>query len=132
MASRSHMTSPSHDSALPRALDFTESSHNVLRKEAYFIDLIDPEDVKTEVKKYHPDPADLPRGQMNQLQYLLTQFKTNDLRMAFIKLITTVGGGAPKAFDTIPTTKAGIMKDLLCLIYDHKSMMIDTDVNSYR
>jgi hypothetical protein len=132
MASHLHSTSPSHESALPRAFVFTKSPLNVLRKEAYLIDFNDPEDVKTEVKKYHLDPADLPRGQVNQLQFLVTQFKAQDMRMALIKLITIVGGRALKAFHPIPTTKAGIAKDFLRLIYDHKSMMIDTDANSYR
>jgi len=95
MASHLHSTSPSHESALPRAFVFTESPLNVLRKEAYLIDFTDPEDVKTEVKKYHIDPADLSRGQVNQLQFLVTQFKAQDMKMALIKLITIVGGRAP-------------------------------------
>jgi hypothetical protein len=32
----------------------------------------------------------------------------------------------------MPSTKAKLVKDFLCLIYDHKSMMIDTDETSYR
>ncbi len=52
--------------------------------------------------------------------------------MAFIKLITIVGGSTPKAFLPIATTKSQIVKDFLCLIYDHKSMMIDTVKTSYR
>ncbi len=51
--------------------------------------------------------------------------------MAFIKLITIVGGAATTAFLPMPLTKAKLVKDFLCLIYDHKSMMIDTDETSY-
>ncbi len=51
--------------------------------------------------------------------------------MAFIKLITIVGGAATTAFFLMPSTKAKSMKAFLCLIYDHKSMLIDTDETSY-
>jgi hypothetical protein len=52
--------------------------------------------------------------------------------MAFIKLITIVGGVTTTAFLPMPSTKAKLVKDFLCLIYNHKSMMIDTDETSYR
>ncbi len=51
--------------------------------------------------------------------------------MAFIKLITIVGGAATTEFLPMPSMKAKLVKDFLCLIYDHKSMMIDTDETSY-
>jgi hypothetical protein len=51
--------------------------------------------------------------------------------MALIKLITIVGGEATTAFLPMPSTKAKLAKDFLCLIYDLKSMMIDTDETSY-
>lgn len=101
-------------------------------KEAYLIDFLDPEDVKTECTKYLKDPSDLPRGQENQLSYLVMKFKAQDLKVALVKLITIVGGFAPRAFHPIATTKASIAKDFLRLIYDHKSMMIDIDESSYR
>ncbi len=52
--------------------------------------------------------------------------------MAFIKLITIGGGAATTAFLPMPLTKAKLVKDFLCLIYNHKSMMIDTDETSYQ
>ena len=131
LASNSHSTSPSSESSRPRALDFSKA-RSVLTKEPYLIDFTDPEDVKAESIKYLNDPADLPLGQVNQLSFLVNKFKAQDLKMALVKLITIVGGLAPKAFHPIPTTKAGIVKDFLRLIFDHKSMMIDTAENSYR
>ena len=131
MTGRSPSTSPSHESASARALDFSAPLIG-LPKEAYLIDFADPEDVKTECLKYLNDPIDLPRGQENQLSYLVTKFKAQDMKMALVKLITIVGGLAPKFFHPIANTKASIVKDFLRLIYDHKSMMIDTDVSSYR
>jgi hypothetical protein len=56
---------------------------------------------------------------------------TKDIQMAFIKLITIVGGAATTAFFPMPSTKAKLVKDFLCLIYNHKSMMINTDETSY-
>jgi hypothetical protein len=103
-----------------------------LTKEPYLIDFTNPEDVKAESIKYLNNPANLPLSQVNQLSFLVNKFKAQDLKMALVKLITIVGGLAPKAFHPIPTTKAGIVKDFLHLIFDHKSMMIDTAENSYR
>jgi hypothetical protein len=63
--------------------------------------------------------------------FFLNNLKVKDIQMAFIKLITIVEGAATTAFPPMPSTKAKIVKDFLCLIYDHKSMMIDTDETSY-
>jgi hypothetical protein len=115
----------------PRALYFSNPT-SVSKKEPHFIDFINPEDVKSECLKYLTDVDDLPRGQENQLSFLVNKFKPRDIQMAFIKLITIVGGSALKAFLPIATTKSQIVNDFLCLIYNHKSMMIDTVKTSYR
>jgi hypothetical protein len=82
--------------------------------------------------KYLPDASDLPLGQESQFTFLLNNLKAKDIQMAFIKLITIVGGAATTAFLPMPSTKAKLVKDFLCLIYNHKSMMIETDETSYR
>ncbi len=120
----------STSSTPPRALYFSNPT-SVSKKEPYLIDFINPEDVKSECLKYLTDADDLPHGQENQLSFLVNKFKPQDIQMAFIKLITIVGGSAPKAFLPIATTKSQIVKDFLCLIHDHKSMMIDTVKTSY-
>ncbi len=127
MATQSISTS----STAPRALYFSNPT-SVLKKEPYLIDFIDPKDVKSECLKYLTDADDLPRGQENQLSFLVNEFKPQDIQMAFIKLVTIVGGSALKAFLPIATTKSQIVKDFLCLIYDHKSMMVDTVKMSHR
>ena len=112
----------------PRALSFT-----VPKKDAYLIDFVDPEDVKNECMKYVSGDDELPSGQAHQLAFLINKFKLKDLQMALIKLITIVGGQAPDTFLPIATTKTQLVKDFLCLIYDHKSMLIDTsETTSYR
>jgi hypothetical protein len=66
------------------------------------------------------------------LTFLLNNLKLKDIQMAFIKLITIVDGAATTtAFLPMLSTKAKLVKDFLCLFYDHKSMMIDTDETSY-
>jgi hypothetical protein len=118
-------------SNLARNLDFRNLPVHA-KKKPYLIDFCNPINVKSKCLKYLPDASDLPLGQESQLTFLLNNLKIKDIQMAFIKLITIVGGAATTAFLPMPSTKAMLVKDFLCLIYDHKSMMIDTDETSYR
>ncbi len=117
-------------SNLVRALNFGNLLVHA-EKEPYLIDFCDPVDVKSECLKYLPDESDLPLGQESQSTFLLNNLKVKDIQMAFIKLITIVGGAATTAFLPVPSIKAKLVKDFLCLIYDYKSMMIDSDETSY-
>ncbi len=121
----------SDSSNLVHALDFANLPDHT-KKELSLIDFCDPVDVKSECLKYLSDARDLPLGQESQLTFLLNNLKLKDIQMDFIKLITIVGGAATTAFLPMPSTKAKLVKDFLCLIYDHKSMMINTDETSYR
>ncbi len=120
----------SDSSNLVHALDFANLPDHT-KKEPYLIDFCDPIDVKSKCLKYLSDARDLPLSQESQLTFLLNNLKLKDIQMAFIKLITIVGGAATTAFLPMPSTKAKVVKDFLCLINDHKSMMIDTDETSY-
>ncbi len=120
----------SDSSNFVHALDFANLPDHT-KKEPYFIDFGDPIDVMSKCLKYLSDARDLPLGQESQLTFLLNNLKLKDIQMAFIKLITIVGGAATTAFLPMPSTKAKLVKDFLCLIYDHKSIMIDTDETSY-
>jgi hypothetical protein len=121
----------SNSSNLTRALDFGNLLVHA-KKEPYFIDFCNPVDVKSKCLKYLPDASDLPLDQESQLTILLNNLKVKDVQMAFIKLITIVEGAATTAFLPMPSMKAKLVKDFLCLIYDHKSMMNDTDETSYQ
>jgi hypothetical protein len=101
------------------------------KKELYLINFCDPSDVKSKCLQYLADESDLLLSQESQLTFLLNNLKVKDIQMAFIKLITIVGGAATTAFFSMPSMKAKLVKDFLCLIYNHKSMMIDTDETSY-
>jgi hypothetical protein len=112
------------------ALDFGNLPVHA-KKEPYLIDFCNPIDVKSKCLKYLANASDLSLGQKSQLIFLLNNLKVKDIQMAFIKLIAIVGGAATTAFLPTPSTKVKLVKDFLCLIYDHKSMMIDTDETSY-
>jgi hypothetical protein len=118
-----------NSSNLVHALDFANLLDQHTKKEPYLID--DPVDVKSECLKYLSDARDIPLGQESQLTFLLNNLNLKKIQMAFIKLITIVGGAATTAFIPMPSKKAKLVKDFLCLIHDHKSMMIDTDETSY-
>jgi hypothetical protein len=133
LLSQSTMTTSSMQSNsfnLVHALDFANLPDHT-KKEPYLIDFCDPIHVKSKCLKYLSDARDLPLSQESQLTFLLNNLKLKDIQMAFIKLITIVGGAATTAFLLMPSTKAKVVKDFLCLIYNHKSMMIDTDETSY-
>jgi hypothetical protein len=133
LSSQSTMTTSSkqsNSSNLARTLDFGNLPVHA-KKEPYLIDFCVPVDVKSECLKYLPEASDLPLGQESQFTFLLNNLKVKDIQMAFIKLITIVGGTATTAFLPMPSTKVKLVKDFLCLIYNHKSMMIDTDETSY-
>jgi hypothetical protein len=120
----------SNSSNLVRALDFANLLDHT-KKKPYLIDFCNPIDVKSKCLKYLSDARDLPLGQESQLMFLLNNLKLKD-QMAFIKLIPIVEGAATTAFLPMPSTKATLVTDFLCLIYNHKSMMIDTDETTYQ
>jgi hypothetical protein len=118
-------------SNLVRALDFASLPDQHTKKEPYLINFCDTVDVESECLKYLSDARDIPLGQKSQLIFLLNNLKLKDIQMAFIKLITIVGGAATTAFIPMPSKKSKLVKDFLCLIHNHKSMMINTDEASY-
>jgi hypothetical protein len=118
-------------SNLVHALDFANLLDHT-KKEPHLIDFCNPIDVESKCLKYLFDARDLPLGQESQLTFLLNNLKLNDIQMVLIKLITIVGGAATTAFLSMSSMKAKSVKDFLCLIYNHKSMMIETDETSYR
>ena len=115
-----------------RPLKFTYLLDQHTKKEPHLIDFCDTIDVESKCLKYLSDARDISLGQESQLTFLLNNLKLKDIQMAFIKLITIVGGAATTAFIPMPSKKEKLVKDFLCLIHDHKSMMIDTDETSYQ
>ncbi len=113
----------SDSSNLVCALDFANLPVHT-KKEPYLIDFCNPVDVKSECLKYLSDARDLPLSQESQLMFLLNNLKLEDIQMAFIKLITIVGGAATTAFCPMPyeSKVSGRlpMLDLRSQIYDDR------------
>jgi hypothetical protein len=77
--------------------------------------------------------ADLPIDQQSQISFLIRKFNSSAISIAaFSMLIGKVGGAAPMALFPLPTKKEDLIQQFLCLIYDTKSMMINTKEDCYR
>ena len=99
---------------------------------AEYIDFWNSAQVKAECLKYLKNPADLPKDQKTQISSLVRKFNASSITVAFSMLIGKVAGVAPMAFFPLPTKKEDLIQKFLCLIYDTKSMMINTEVECYR
>ncbi len=97
-----------------------------------YINFCDSAQVKTELLKYIKSAADLPIDQEAQISFLLRKFNSSALTAAFTMLIGKVAGVAPTAFFLLPPKKEDLIKKFLSLIYDTKSMIINTEENCYR
>ena len=103
-----------------------------VKKSAEYIDFCDSAQVKIECLKYTKTATGLPSDQETQISFLLRKFKPSAISTAFSMLIGKVGGSAPKAFFPLPSKKKELIEQFLCLIYDTKSMMINTELECYR
>ncbi len=117
--------------AVKKKLKFSPQSNNCAKKQAFLLKFCDRDEVKIESLKYVKHEANLPINQENQLPFLLNQFQVRDIQASFYKLIGEVGGVASSAFTPMSSQKK-LINEFLCLIYDHKSMLIDTVELSYR
>jgi hypothetical protein len=70
--------------------------------------------------------------QQTQISFLVRKFNASALTTAFSMLIGKVAGAAPIAFFPLPSKKEELVQSFLCLIYDTKSMMINTEEECYR
>ncbi len=96
-----------------------------------YIDFCDSAQVKTELLKYIKSAADLPVDQEAQNSFLVRKFNSSALTAAFSMLIGKVAGVAPIAFFPLQPKKEDLIKKILSLIYDTKSMIINTEENCY-
>jgi hypothetical protein len=101
------------------------------KKQAFLINFCDCNQVKTKCRKYLKHLVDLPINQESQSTFFLHKFLLKDIQASCYKLVGKVGGVASSAFIPMPSTKARLIEQFLCLIYDHKTMMIDMDTVSY-
>jgi hypothetical protein len=102
------------------------------KKPAYSVNFCNSAETLAECFKYVTNPKSIPKDQELQLTFLLDQYKPNDLRIAFCQLIGKVGGSAMTAFQPLPNQKNQLIKSCLALIYDTKSMLVDTSKNALK
>jgi hypothetical protein len=110
----------------------TKSTSSGVKKSAEYIDFCDSAQVKNECLKYTTTATGLPSDQQTQISFLLSKFKPSAISTAFSMLIGKVGGSAPMVFFPLPSKKKELIEQFLCLIYDTKSMMINTELECYR
>jgi hypothetical protein len=102
------------------------------KKPAYSVNSCNSAETLAEWLKYVTDPKSVPKDQELQLTFLLDQYKPNDLRIAFCQLIGKVGGSATTAFQPLPHRKNQLIKSFQALIYDTKSMLVDTSKDAFK
>ncbi len=112
--------------AVKKKLKFSPESNNGEKKQAFLINLCNRNEVKIKCLKYLKHAVDLPINQESQLTFLLNQFQARDIQASFYKLIGEVGGVASSAFTPMSLQNKKLINEFLCLIYDHKSMLINT------
>jgi hypothetical protein len=110
----------------------TKSTSSGVKKSAEYIDFCDSAQVKNECLKYTTTATGLPSDQQTQISFLLRKFKPSAISTAFSMLIGKVGGSAPMVFFPLPSKKEELIEQFLCLIYDTKSMIINTELECYR
>lgn len=109
----------------------TKNTSSVVKKKAEYIDFCDEAQVKLECTKYIK-ASELPIDQQSQISFLVRKFNASAITAAFSMLIGKVAGAAPMAFFPLPSKKEDLIQQFLCLIYDTKSMMINTEEECYR
>ena len=74
----------------------------------------------------------MPKDQKTQTSSHVRKFNASGITIAFSMLIGKVAGVAPMAFFPLPTKKEDLIQQFSCLIYNTKSMMINTEVECYQ
>jgi hypothetical protein len=122
----------SMSSDVMKKLKFSPDVKNVAKKPAFLINFCNRDHVEIKCLKYLKHFVDLPINQKGQLTFLLNQFQAKEIQASFYQMIGKVGGVATSAFLPMAMRKTKLINENLCLVYDHKSMMINTDKNTYR
>ena len=110
----------------------TKNTSSVVKKKAEYIDFRDEAQVKLECTKYIK-ASELPIDQQSQISFLVRKFNASAITAAFSMLIGKVAGELLLwLFFPLPSKKEDLIQQFLCLIYDTKSMMINTELECYR
>ncbi len=118
-------------SDVKKKLKFSPEAKIGLKKPAFLISFCNRDQVRIQCMKYLKHSVNLLINQERQLMFLLNKFQAREIKAFFYKLIGKVGGLATSVFLPMSVRKTKLIDEFLCLIYDHKSMMINTDKPSY-
>jgi hypothetical protein len=66
------------------------------------------------------------------ITFLASRFKPVDIKVAFAALIGPVGGSTQTAFYPLPSQRAKLVESFLELVFNEKSMLVDTGKESFR
>ncbi len=92
---------------------------------AYAIDWTDSRVLTLETMKYSKS-NNIEQTQESMITFLVSQFKLVDIKVAFAVLIGKVGGSAQAAFYPLPSQRAKLVESFLELVFNEKSMLVDT------
>jgi hypothetical protein len=98
---------------------------------AYNVDWLNSTLTKNKCLK-HTCEKNLPYSQEGQLTFLLGEYQTSEIKTAFADAIGKVGTATQKAFYPLPLRKEKFMSSFLELIYNGKSIMVDSSKDSFR
>jgi len=102
------------------------------KMELYSIDWTDSDKLRLEAMKYDNIPEDMVLTQENVIRFLVNESKTPMIKSAFSLLIGKVGNTAIKVFMPIPTKRDRLIEEFLVLIFNIKSIMVDTEEHEFK
>jgi hypothetical protein len=92
---------------------------------AYAINWTDSRVTILETMKYQK-ANNIEQTQESMITFLASHFKPVDIKVAFGVFIGKVGGNAPTAFYPLPSQRAKLVESFLELVFNEKSMLVDT------
>jgi hypothetical protein len=98
---------------------------------AYAIDWTDSRIAMLETMKYQK-ANNIEQTQESVINLLENQFKPVHIKLAFAALIGKVGGSALTAFYQLPSQRAKLVEHFLELVFNEKSMLVDTVKKPFR
>ncbi len=97
----------------------------------YAIDWTDSKVTMLETMKYIK-ANNIEQTQESMITFLVSRFKPLDIKVAFTALIGKVGGSAQTALYPLPSQRAQLVEFFLELVFNEKSMLVDTVKKPFR
>jgi hypothetical protein len=98
---------------------------------AYAINWSDSRVTTLETIKYQK-ANNIEQTQERMFIFLASQFKPVDIKVAFAVLIGKVGGSVQTVFYHLPSQRAKLVESFLELVFNEKSMLVDTVKKPFR